>query len=226
MVSATNRPAADRELGDTGLLPGTVVAGVERFRHTQRPAADEWHDGWPDPDTVVDVLGIDTGMTVADAGCANAYYTLPVADRVAPATVYAVDTDGVVLDELAAAALDAGIETLETVSATPDALATRLPAAVDAVLAANTLHRLVAPRQFAEQAYRSLAPGGRLLLIDRQVDTPTRSVTEPWRGTAADGRLTQTQAEEIITTAAFRLLESVTLEPAHYGLVFGRTHDR
>ncbi|MFB6300318.1 MAG: class I SAM-dependent methyltransferase [Halobacteriales archaeon] len=186
----------------------------------------DWRDGWPDPDDALGALGIDAGTTVADVGCANAYYTLPAAERVAPATVYAVDTDGIVLDELAAAALDADIGNLETISIGMDMLATGLPEVVDAVLAANTLHRLERPRQFAEQAYRSLTPGGRLLLIDRQVDDPERSMSEPWRGTAADGRLTRDQSEAIITTAAFKLLESIALDPSHYGLVFGRTHDR
>lgn len=226
VVPTPDRSATNGWVADTGLTPGSLERSVDRFRHTRRPAADSWRDTWPDPREVFAVLGITTGKTVADVGCANAWYTLPAAEVADPATVYAVDADGLVLDELTAAALDAGIENLVTVSADVASFATRMPESVDIVLAANTLHRLGTPREFAEQAYRSLTPGGRLLLVDRQVDEPTRSTVEPWRGTATDGRLTRQQATEIITTAAFELRESVTLEPDHYGLAFGRTHDR
>ena len=227
------RSGADRERStdvprvDSGLSPGSVGRIVERFRNTRQPDRDWWRELWPDPAATLRELGVEAGVDLADVGCGDGHCAIPAAGIVAPATVYVVDVDGTMLDEIEARAVERGIENLVTVSGDARELTSILPEQVDVVLVANTFHGVAAPTAFAEQVYRSLRPGGRFVVVNWR-DAPPGETTvagEP-RGPPADLRTTPAETRSVVAPAGFEVDREVDLPPHHYGLVFRRAHDR
>lgn len=200
---------------------------MDRFRNSRQPDQDWWRELWPDPAGVLAGLGIESGDRVADVCSGDGHFTIPAAVLVAPATVYAIDADGTLLDETDARAVEAGVENVVTVSGDARELASLLPERVDVVLLANTFHGIGAPTAFAEQAFRSLRPGGRFVVVnwrDRPADE-TPVLGEP-RGPPAALRMSPDETRSVVSPAGFAADREVDLPPHHYGLVFRRSHDR
>ena len=201
-------------------------APVDRFQNTRQPDRDWWCELWPDPAAVLRKLGLEAGDSLADVGCGDGYFTIPAAELVAPATVYAIDADGTMLDEIDARAIERGVENVVTVSGDARELASLLPERVDVVLIANTFHGVEAPTAFAEQVFRSLRPGGRFAIVNWH-DRPAEETTvlgEP-RGPPSALRMTPDETRSVVAPAGFEAADEVDLPPYHYGLVFRRSHD-
>lgn len=213
---------------DTGL-----AETLERSAVTQRPdiPRSEWaarRERWPDPQSILRKLGIEAGTSVVDVGAGAGFFSLPAADVVAPAPVYVIHPDGTLLDELEAAALDGGLDNVETVSGRASELAALLPERVDAVLVVSSFHSLSAPTAFAEQVSRSLNPGGRLVVVEwreEPTDEGAPGGEEPHAPSAAD-RLALERLASLVAPAGLEVALEVDLPPHHYGLVFKRGHDR
>lgn len=175
-----------------------------------------WQSSWPEPTGVLETLGLSAGTALAIVRAGSGHLAIPAAAHVSPATVYAVDGDGTVADELEALAIERGVENLVTIAAGTNVFAAELPELVDAVLIADALGDLDAPTAFAEQASRALRPGGRLLVVNRRV------VSEE-DGSSA---MSPDDTCRLLSIAGFEQVREVDLPPDHYGLVFERAHDR
>ena len=226
-VGCRGGEADDDPRPDTGLSRGPVGWAVDRFQNTRQPDPDWWRELWSDPAGTLGTLGVDAGTDLADVGCGDGHFAIPAAELVEPGTVYAVDVDGTMLDEIEARAVERGIENLRTVSGDARELASLLPEQVDVVLVANTFHGVAAPTAFAEQVYRSLRPGGRFVIVNWRDAPPgdTPVAGEP-RGPPADLRMTTSETCSVVAPAGFEVDREVDLPPYHYGLVFRRGHDR
>jgi len=73
------------------------------FPSTSMPDRDWWTVLWPDPVSVVRVIGIRTGMSVLDLCCGNGYFTAPLA-QIAGTRVYALDLDPAMIKQAQAEA--------------------------------------------------------------------------------------------------------------------------
>ncbi len=127
-------------------------------------------DAWQRPGDVLDALEIREGSVVADIGCGRGYFTRHLAQRVgAEGLVYAVDIDAAALDALRRWAEQEKVSHVRIVRGEPDD--PRLPAAVlDAALIVDTYHEFTEPDAMLEKIYAALKPGGRLGIIDRDVE--------------------------------------------------------
>lgn len=199
---------------------------MDRFRNTRQPDRGWWRELWDEPGEALDEIGLDAGTSLADVGCGSGLFTLPAAERVAPATVYAIDVDGTCLDEIDAWAIERGLDNVTTVSGDARALASLLPEPVDAVLVASTFHGVEAPTAFAEQVTRSLRPGGRFVVVNWR-DRPPEETTvlgQP-RGPPRPQRMTPAETRSVVGPAGFTAVREFDLPPYHYALVFKRSHD-
>ena len=197
---------------------------MDRFQNTRQPDWDWWGKLWPTPGATLRRLGVASGTTLAEVGCGNGYFALPAARITEPARVYAVDLDESLLDALAAVAEQQAIENVVPVHGDARALRQHLPDAIDVVLLANTFHGIDDQSGFVRQAYDSLRPGGRFVVVNwRDLPRETTSVADEPRGPPADLRMTPDETKQTVSEAAgFTVTEHVELPPYHYALLFER----
>lgn len=134
-------------------------------------APEETRDRQGEAQIVMDEAEIAPGMTVADIGAGEGYYTVRLAARVGPkGRVLAQD-----IDKGALARLGARIERerLTAVSIKPGASDDpRLPAkSFDRVLMIHMYHEIAEPYAFLWRLWGALKPGGSVVVVD--ADRPT-----------------------------------------------------
>jgi SAM-dependent methyltransferase len=124
------------------------------------------------PEHVLDVLGVQSGMGVADVGAGSGYFSVRLARRVGPAgRVIATDLQPEMLAMLRARMADAGVTNVVPVQATPaDA---KLPRGeLDLVLMVDVYHELPDPRGTLAQIKSALREGGRVALVEYRAEDP------------------------------------------------------
>jgi ubiquinone/menaquinone biosynthesis C-methylase UbiE len=197
---------------------------MDRFQNTRQPNWDWWGRLWPTPGATLRQLGVTSGETVAEIGCGNGYFALPAARITTPSPVYALDIDETLLNELASLADRSGIGNITTINGDARSLTGQLPEPVDTVLIANTFHGIDDTETFVREAYESLRPGGRFIVVNWEAREreQTHIAGEP-RGPPTELRLSAGETEHtVLTAAAFDLTKTIALPPHHYGLVFDR----
>jgi protein-L-isoaspartate O-methyltransferase len=197
---------------------------MDRFQNTRQPDWNWWGRLWPAPGETLRTLGIEPGDTLAEIGSGNGYFALPAARIVAPGTVYAVDIDTSLLEELSHIADQQEIGNIRTISGDARTLTEQLPKPVDTVLVANTFHGIDETASFVRQAFESLRPGGRFVVVNwRDSPRETTRIAGEARGPPTELRVGPEETERLVCDAAeFGLEETIDLPPYHYGLVFGR----
>ena len=113
---------------------------------------------------VVEALELKPGLRVADIGSGSGLFTRPIATRVAPGIVYAVDIDAALLKIVEQGAKEAGIGNIRTVLATADS--PKLPEPVDLLFICDTLHHIGNQGAYLKALRTFVAPGGRVAIID------------------------------------------------------------
>ncbi|MFC3478480.1 class I SAM-dependent methyltransferase [Halobacterium litoreum] len=195
---------------------------MDAFQNTAQPDWDWWSRLWPTPGATLRDLGVTADDAVAEVPSGNGYFALPAARITDPNTVYAVDRDASLLDELAHLADQHAIGNVEPIRGDARDLASLLPERVDVVLVANTFHGVDDRTEFVREAVDALADGGRLVVVNWH-DRPreeTAAMGEP-RGPPTDLRLSPDETEAAVRDAAdVTLAERVELPPHHYALVF------
>lgn len=116
---------------------------------------------------VMDILKIHPGSAVADIGAGSGWFTVRAAKRVGdPGTVYAVDINPEAIKYINNRTQKTGIHNVRTILSAPDD--PKLPAnSVDSVLILKTYHEIADPVRLLENLRRSLRPGARVGIIDR-----------------------------------------------------------
>ncbi len=158
----------------------------EPFPKADRPVAkivssrwstEEARDRLREADEVMDRAGITPGMTVADIGAGEGYYTVRLASRVGKdGRVLAQDIVPEVRDMLAERV---NRERMDTVSVKLGEPADpKLPAAsFDRVLMVHMYHEIADPYEFLWNLRPALKPGGQVVVVD--ADRPTQNHGTP-----------------------------------------------
>ena len=132
----------------------------------------ESRDTWQQPDRVVKDLGLKPGEVVADIGCGSGYFTFRLAKAVgADGKVYAEDISDKALKSLKDRVEREKLTNIAVVKG--DATDIKIPAAAcDAAILVNVLHHVPKENRLGltKDVARALKPGGRLFIIDWQVD--------------------------------------------------------
>jgi SAM-dependent methyltransferase len=174
-------------LASCNSAPGNVSAtapdkGVASatFPKAQRPVSEIVSDRWAseaerdsvdEANKVMDIAGVNAGMSVADIGAGEGYYTIRLAARVGKeGRVLAQDIFPKVREKLAERALR---ERLDNVSVMLGAPADpKLPEnSFDRIFMIHMYHEIEAPYEFLWRLRPSLLPGGQVIIVD--ADRPT-----------------------------------------------------
>jgi SAM-dependent methyltransferase len=156
-----------------------LIAGAFVNERTFRPSnvarlEDPERLKWLPPAEIVARFGLRSGEAAADIGAGTGYFAVPMAARLAPGKLYAVDFQPEMLEllraRLAASGAPANIELVRG-----EASASTLPdGSVDFALLANVWHELDHRERVLCEARRILRPRGRLAILDwrRDVSVP------------------------------------------------------
>jgi len=197
---------------------------MERFQNTRQPDWDWWGRLWPTPGETLRQLGISQGETLVEIGSGNGYFSFPAARIVDPATVYALDLDASLLEEVELLAAQQQINTIVPVRGDARSLSKFISEPVDIALIANTFHGVEDHTVLLEEVTTSLADTGRLIIINwRDIPKEDTTIADEPRGPPTELRLSPTETTAIVSdTTEFTQTQQIELPPYHYALVFER----
>ena len=167
--------------------PATAPAKAKSpFPAAARPVADIVSSRWSDEDSrdkagesvaVMNRAGVKPGMTVADIGAGEGYYTIRLAARVGPkGRVLAQDIMPEVRNTLAERVSRERLDTVSVKLGTPDDPG--LPAnSFDRVFLVHMYHEIESPYAFLWNLRPATKPGGRVIVVD--ADRPTNQHGTP-----------------------------------------------
>ncbi|HVT42899.1 MAG TPA: methyltransferase domain-containing protein [Thermoanaerobaculia bacterium] len=171
----------------------------ERAHKLDDPARSRWLP----PEDVVEKLELTPGMTVADIGAGTGYFSIPIARKIEPGRVHAVDLQGQMLETLREKLSTDAITNVVVTEGS--ASATNLDAELcDLVFLANVWHELNDHAAVLDEARRILRSEGRLVILD------WRKSIDPPPGPPTEHRVSMTETVDMLKAKAWRV-ERVTL---------------
>lgn len=144
---------------------------------SSRWSTEESRDRLNEAEEVMNRAGITPGMTVADIGAGEGYYTIRLGQRVGKkGRVLAEDIVPEVRDTLATRVSRERLDNVSVVLGLPDD--PRLPeASFDRIFMVHMYHEIESPYEFLWRMRPSLRPGGQVIVVD--ADRPTQNHGTP-----------------------------------------------
>jgi ubiquinone/menaquinone biosynthesis C-methylase UbiE len=163
--------------------------------------------------TLLKNLGIKPGMTVCDLGCGNGFYTLKLAEMVGPkGKILAVDIQSEMLRLLNERAKEAKVANVEPILGT--LIDPRLPEGkVELILCVDVYHEFSHPVHMLAALRKSLAPGGRLVLVEFRKEDPKVPIKELHK-------MSKAQIRKELEPNGFKLVEEFDKLPWQHVMFF------
>jgi SAM-dependent methyltransferase len=206
-------------LGPILLLLAALAAAQAPHTHEHRFSdAEKWsrifddpqRDAWQKPRQVIQALQLDADAVVADIGAGTGYFAVRLARMVPKGKVYAVDTEPDMVKFLAERAKREGLGNLVALQGRP--ADPGLPEKADLVILVDVYHHVGDRERYFARLRDSLAPGGRLAIIDFRLDSPT--------GPPRRARIPAEQVKTELQRAGYALSREHGFLPNQYFLVF------
>jgi ubiquinone/menaquinone biosynthesis C-methylase UbiE len=191
------------------------------FQGTSMPDRDWWSALWPDPQGLLQQIGIRRGMSVLDLCCGDGYFTGPLAALV-DGRLAALDLDPAMIELAKAEVERSGASVRQWICAdATSALAKHLDEPVDFVLIANTFHGVPDQIGLACSVREVLKPDGLFCIVNWHPAPREETVVlgKP-RGPRTEMRMSPEAVRTVVETAGFFMHRVVDLQPYHYAAVF------
>jgi SAM-dependent methyltransferase len=182
---------------------------AERWAHV---FDDPERDAWQKPHQVIQALALKPDTVVADLGAGTGYFSVRLARMLPKGKVYAVDLEPDMVKYLGERAKREGLKNVTPVAAAPDDA--RLPGKVDLVLLVDVYHHIDDRERYFRKLAGSLAPGGRLAVIDFKLDSR--------RGPPKSSRIDPGRVKAELAKAGYALTAEHAFLPDQYFLEFAR----
>lgn len=176
------------------------------------------------PEEVVQRLEVRSGDTVADFGCGNGFFTIPMARAVGEkGKVYAIDVMAVPLEALKSRAYLNGLNNITIIRADLERKNSLNEKIEDGecqqVFIANALCQAKRKKTVLDVAKRILASKGQLLVVEWKKDI---NAAFNGFGPAPDLRLTEEKLKELVTETGFKLVDRFIAGQFHFGMKFAK----
>jgi len=161
-------------------------------------------------------LGVKPGMTVCDMGCGNGFYALQIAKMVGPeGRVLGVDIQPKMLEFLRERMKKQGVTNVEPIlGKLHDPM---LPKGkVDLILCVDVYHEFSHPEQMLQSMRESLAPGGRIVLLEYRGEDPEVPI-KPLH------KMTKKQVKKELHANGFKLVDEFDALPWQHMMFFEAT---
>ena len=173
---------------------------------------DPKRDAWQKPHEVIQALALKPDAVIADIGAGTGYFSARLAHMVPKGRVYAIDTEPAMVKHLAERARREGLKNLTPVAGTTDD--PKLPQQSDLALLVDVYHHIENREAYFRKLAGSLAPDGRLAIIDFRLDSP--------EGPPRAARIAPEQVKAELKRAGYELVQEHAFLPNQYFLVFRR----
>lgn len=147
-------------------LPGTHLFALQEHEHEQRQTdrhRDRWY--WQMPVRIMNEIGVKPGMTVADVGAGDGYFSFHLAKRVGNSgKVLACDIDDRALQVIRDKCAEKGIQNISVILGKgndpliPDK-------SVDIILMVNVIHLIENSSGYLKKLEESLKSDGKLVIV-------------------------------------------------------------
>jgi ubiquinone/menaquinone biosynthesis C-methylase UbiE len=191
-------------------LTGRQIAGLATDAGWMDRAARQGEEA---PDRMLALVGLRSGMAVADVGAGSGYVTTRLARLVAPGgTVYATDLQPDLLRIIRQKVQAEQLANVEIVQGTD--VDAHLPEnGVDLVLLVDVYHEFLHPQEMLHSLDRALRADGRLVLVEYRKEDSSIPIAVTHRMSVADAR-TEVEAEH------FRFERVIEELPRQHIIVF------
>ncbi len=171
------------------------------------------------PQRVLEAMALSPGDVVADVGCGSGYYARQMAPLVQPGgIIYCEDIQPEMLEIMKGLAADEDVTGIEAILGTP--VDPKLPVdEVDWVVITDVYHEMSDPVPMLAAIRRSLAPGGRVALLEYRVEDGTGDQIK------ADHRMSVRQVLLEWKAAGFELARLHDFLPSQHLFVFRSTDE-
>jgi ubiquinone/menaquinone biosynthesis C-methylase UbiE len=163
-----------------------------------------------DPKKIIEKLDLKSGMTVADFGCGRGDWAIPLAKKIFPGKVIAID----ILEEpLSALRSQMKIEKIFNIEPRCWDLEEKVflrDNSVDLVVIANLLFQVENKVKVLEEAKRILRDNGKILIVDWKKDNP---LTQEIEFCNID------EIKEILKKLNLKVIEEFDIPAYHWGLI-------
>jgi ubiquinone/menaquinone biosynthesis C-methylase UbiE len=207
-VYQTTQPSSDGT--------GKTYMGRE-IAHVMGHQAADWleraeRDQEEKPDLLVENMRLAPTEVIADIGAGTGYFSFRMSKKVPQGKVLAVDIQQEMLDLLGEKSKQLGVTNVEPVLGTESD--PKLPqAAVDAVLMVDAYHEFSQPREMMEGIFKSLKPGGRVVLVEYRGEDPKVPI-KPHH------KMTEAQAIKEMRAVGLEHRETLKVLPWQHLMVF------
>jgi ubiquinone/menaquinone biosynthesis C-methylase UbiE len=185
-----------------------AVMGHEASDWLDRPQREDEEK----PTIVVNNMDLKETDVVADIGAGTGYFTFLMSPKVSRGKVLAVDIQQEMLDLLNKKAKEINVTNVQTVlgeEADP-----KLPdGGVDVALMVDAYHEFAYPREMMEAIFKSLKPGGRVVLVEYRGEDPKVRI-KPHH------KMTEAQAIAEMSAVGLKHVETRHALPLQHMMIF------
>lgn len=169
--AGTDRPTTSREFPRAD----RAVSSTGSYEFSTEVKRDEMNEA----QVVMDLADIKEGMTVADIGAGEGYYTVRLGVRVGKkGRVLAQDIDGAALERLGQRVERERLDNVSIKLGSPDD--PRLPvSSFDRIFLVHMYHEVGEPYAFIWRLRPALRPGGRVIVVDTDRATDQHGIPPP-----------------------------------------------
>jgi ubiquinone/menaquinone biosynthesis C-methylase UbiE len=170
---------------------------------------DATRRGWYNPEQILQTIGLCQGMTFADVGCGDGFFTILAAKAVGEkGKVYAVDTDESAIEKLKNKAKEENLKNI-TANIGKAEETVLCKGCADFVFYSMVLHDFYNPEKVLQNAHEMLKPDGLLVDLDWKK-------TEMPFGPPVSIKFSQEYASSLIQTQGFTAVNVISVGLYHY----------